>query len=163
MQKYLPEVLTEINENPALLQQMRGDVALTVLFKHAFNPEFKFILPEGEPPYKPDAAPLGMSYAVLRQEMRTFYVFCRADLKPAKREDLFIQLLENVHPSEAKLMIAVKDQNLTELYPNITHQLVYENGFVPNAPVPVTPVDLVIEKIEKVSKPKKSTGAIGPK
>jgi hypothetical protein len=39
-------------------------------------------------------------------------------------------LLENVHPSEAKVLLAVKDQKLTTLYKNITHKLLYDNGFV---------------------------------
>lgn len=148
MQKYLTEQLVEINDNPELLKQRVGDSSFTVLFKHAFNPEFKFLLPEGEPPFKKDAAPIGMTYGNLRQELRTFYVFCRADLKPAKRESLFIQLLENIHPTEAELIVAVKDQELTKLYPNITHQLVFDNGFVTNPPPAKAP---------KVSS-KKSTG-----
>jgi Family of unknown function (DUF6433) len=150
MQKYLPEELTEINANPSMLEQMRGNAALTTLFKHAFDPQFKFLLPEGEPPFKKDPAPMGMSYAILRQELRTFYVFCRADLPAIKREDKFIQLLENVHPSEAELLISIKDQTLTAQYPNITHQLVYDLGFVNNAPP---------EKPKKVVKSKKATGA----
>jgi hypothetical protein len=134
MQKYLTEELTEINDNPELIKQKIGDSAFTVLFKHAFNPEFKFLLPEGEPPFKKDAAPIGMSYAILRQELRTFYVFCRADLTPVKREALFIQLLENIHPTEAALLVAIKDQELSKLYPNITHQMAFDNGFVTNPP-----------------------------
>jgi hypothetical protein len=44
-------------------------------------------------------------------------------------------LLEGVHPTEAKMLIAVKDQELHKLYPKITHKLVYESGFIANAPV----------------------------
>lgn len=150
MQKYLPEQLAEINANPAMLMQMKGDGALSILFKHAFDPQFKFLLPEGRPPFKKDPAPMGMSYAILRQELRTFYIFCRQDLKPIKREDKFIQLLENIHPSEAELLISIKDQTLTAQYPNITHQLVYDCGFVTNVPP---------EKPKKVEPSKKSTGA----
>lgn len=138
MQKYIPELLAEINDNPELLTQMRGDASLTLLFKHAFDPEQKFILPEGDAPFKPDAAPIGMTPAILRQELRKLYVFMRKDLTPIRRETLYIQLLESIHPSEAKVLVAVKDQKLTELYPNITHQLVYENGFVQVPPPEVT-------------------------
>jgi hypothetical protein len=42
---------------------------------------------------------------------------------------MFIQLLENVHPSEAKLVIAIKDQTITELYPNITLDKIVDSGF----------------------------------
>ena len=149
MQKYLPELLTEINNNPKLLETLRNDSALTMLFRYAFVPENKFLLPEGDPPFKPDAAPIGMSMGTLRQELKRLYIFCRADLSPARREDLFVQLLEAVHPTEAALLLAIKDQNLTKLYPKITHQLVFDNEFVKNVP----PV-----KAPKVSKAKKSTG-----
>lgn len=131
MQKYLPEIFKEINENPKEIVKYKGDAALTILFKYAFMKEHKFNLPEGEPPFRPDAAPIGMSPAVLRQELRRLYVFCRDDLKPIKRESLFISLLESVHPSEAELLIAIKDQELHKKYKKITKKLVIENGFVP--------------------------------
>lgn len=150
MQKYLPELLTEINDDPKLLEKLKGDAALTLLFRHAFDPSKKFLLPEGDPPYKPDAAPIGMSMGILRQELKRFYVFCRADLPAIRREDLFIQLLEGVHPSEAELLLAVKDQTLSKKYKKITHKLVYDLGFV-QAPPP--------EKKPKEPKAKKSTGA----
>jgi hypothetical protein len=43
-------------------------------------------------------------------------------------------LLEGVHPEEAKVLIAIKDQKLTKLYPKITHKLVSDAGIIP-APV----------------------------
>ena len=150
MQKYLPELLTEINDDPKLLEKLKGDSALTLLFQHAFDPAKKFLLPDGDPPYKPDAAPIGMSMGILRQELKRFYVFCRADLPAIRREDLFIQLLEGVHPSEAELLLSVKDQNITKKYKNITHELVYNLGFV-QVPPP--------EKKPKEPKAKKSIGA----
>jgi hypothetical protein len=128
---FLPEILEEINKDPKLLStKYKGNSALRIVFEYAFLPEKKFALPEDEPPYRPDAAPIGMSPAILTQELRRFYVFLRTDLKPIKREALFISLLESVHPSEAKLIIAIKDQKLTKLYKKITRKLVEEAGFI---------------------------------
>lgn len=151
MQSFIPELLKEINDDISKLANYKDDAALKILFCAAFMPENKIILPDGVPPYKEDSAPLGMSPAILKQELRKLYVFCRKDLKPVKREDLFIQLLENIHPSEAKILIALKDQNLTTLYPKITHKVVFENGFIPNPPP---------EKVKKESKAKKSIGVV---
>jgi len=129
--RFLPEMLEEINEDPKFLQtKYKGNSALKIIFEYAFLPEKKFILPEDEPPYKPDDAPIGMSPAILTQELRRFYVFLRKDLKPIKRESLFISLLESVHPSEAKLILAVKDQKLHKLYKKVTRKLVEEAGFI---------------------------------
>jgi len=151
MTKYIPETLKEINDNPKLIETMKGDAALTLLFKHAFDPNFKFVLPEGDAPYKPDSAPIGMTPAIFKQELKRLYVFCRTDLPAIRRETLYIQLLENIHPSEAEILVAVKDQKLTKMYPKITHELVYKAGFV-QVPPP--------EKKVKEKKPKEETGKL---
>jgi hypothetical protein len=133
---FLPEILEEINTDPKLLStKYKSNAALRIVFEYAFLPEKKFLLPEDEPPYRPDAAPIGMNPAILTQELRRFYVFLREDLKPIKREALFISLLESVHPTEAKLILAIKDQKIPKLYKKITRKLVEEAGFIaPAAP-----------------------------
>jgi len=135
LKKYLTEILDEINKNPKKLEEYKTDPDIDLLFKYAFHPNGKMILPEGDPPYKPDAAPMGMSPAVFRQELQRLYIFCRKDLTPIKREQLFISLLESIHPDEAKVMIAVKDQKLDKLYKKITRKVVEQAGIVP----PLTP------------------------
>jgi hypothetical protein len=128
---FLPEILEAVNNDPKLLgTKYRGNAALRIVFEYAFLPEKKFLLPEDEPPYRQDAAPIGMNPAILTQELRRFYIFLRKDLKPIKREALFISLLESVHPTEAKLIIAIKDQKLSKLYKKITRKLVEEAGFI---------------------------------
>lgn len=151
MAKYITEILNEINADPKVIEKYKSQAALRLIFEHAFLPEKKFVLPEGTPPYKEDAAPLGMTPANLYQEVRKLYVFCRADLSPIRRETLFIQLLENLHPSEAKLVVAIKEQNLKSLYPKITWKLVSDAGFIPPPPAKEVKV--------KNSKAPESTGA----
>jgi len=129
--KYIPELLEDINKDPKLLEENKNSAVLKLIFEHAFIPEKKFILPEGNPPFKEDAAPLGMSPANLMMEVKKLYVFCREDLTPIRRETLFINLLENIHPSEAKLLLAIKDQKLTKLYKKITRKAVEAAGFIP--------------------------------
>lgn len=130
-QKFIPEILEEINKDPKKIAEYKDDQAIDLVFKYAFHPNGKMLLPEGEPPYRPDAAPIGMSPAVLRHEMNKLYVFCRKDLTQIKREQLFINLLESVHPSEAKIVIALKDRTLDKMYKKITKKLAIEAGFVP--------------------------------
>jgi hypothetical protein len=43
-------------------------------------------------------------------------------------------LIEHIHPTEAEVLIAVKDQKLQKLYPKITWKLVSEAGFIPPPP-----------------------------
>ena len=129
--KYITEVLEEINSDPKTIEKYKNDVALKMLLEYAYLPEKKFDLPEGDPPYKPDDAPIGMSPANLRMEIKRLYIFKREDLKPLRREQLFINLLESVHPDEAKLLLAVKEQKLNKLYKKVTRKVVEEAGFIP--------------------------------
>jgi hypothetical protein len=127
-------MLKEINDNPKAIENYKQEFLLKVIFAHAFLPNYKMNLPEGEPPFKPAAEPMGMTPTNMFSEARRMYVFLREDLSAIKRESLFISLLEGVHPEEAKILIAVKDQKLTKLYPKITHKLVSDAGIIP-APV----------------------------
>ena len=130
--KFIPEILEEINSDPAKIADYKDNAALKILFEYAFLPSKKMCLPEGEPPFKPDVAPIGMSPANLMMELKKLYVFTpERELNQVRRETLFIQLLENVHPSEAKLLLAVKDQTLSKLYKKITVNLLVDNGFLP--------------------------------
>jgi hypothetical protein len=130
MRKYVTVMLDEINADPDKLELYKNDAALRVILMHAFVPQKKFILPEGEPPFKPAAEPMGMTPTNLFSELRRMYVFLREDLTPLKRESLFISLLEGVHPTEAKMLIAVKDQVLHKLYPKITRKLLEKHGLL---------------------------------
>lgn len=155
--KYITEVLKEINDDVSLFQTTYKKVGdggpLGVLFKHAFTAEGKFLLPEGEPPFKKGSEPMGMSPARFITEIKKFYIFCRKDLTPNKREVLFIGLLEGIHPEEAKILIAIKDQTLTKLYPNITRQVVAAAGFIPALTLEQAKVE-VTEVKKSVGKPR---------
>jgi hypothetical protein len=130
--KYLTEILEEVNKEPTALAKYRDNAALKFIFQYSFIPEQKFDLPEGAPPFKEDAAPLGMSPANLIMETKKLYIFTKAkELNKVRKEHLFIQLLENVHPSEAKLLVAVKDQKLNKLYKKVTANLAADYGFIP--------------------------------
>ena len=141
--KYLTEMLDEINKDPKAINNYKDNFLLKVIFAHSFLPNYKFQLPEGEPPFKPAAEPMGMTETNLYVECKRFHnVFCNEKLKPLRREALYIGLLEGVHPEEAKVLNAVKDQKLTKLYPKITWKLVSDAGIIPAAP----------EKEKKVAK-----------
>lgn len=130
--RYIPEILEEVNKDIGALKKYTENIALKIMFQYAFIPEKKFDLPEGDPPFKPDPAPLGMSPSNFIQEIRRWYIFTREKVLPkVRKEQLFIQLLESVHPSEAKILLAIKDQKLTSLYKNITSDVVSQYGFIP--------------------------------
>ncbi len=153
--KYITEVLKELNDNVELLKttyKRTGDNGLLeILFRHAYIPTAKFVLPASNPPFKVNASPLGMTPALFVQEIRKFNIFTRRDLNNTKRELLFIQTLENIHPTEAKILLAIKDQELYKLYPNLTHKVLADAGYIPaQVAVEVAENLAVVESIKQV-------------
>ena len=133
----LYEILGKINEDPKSLQKYNQQFgAIRILLEYAYIPEKKFILPDGDPPFKPDVAPLGMTETNLYTELRRLYVFCRKDLKQIQRETMFVSLLEGLTEAEAKMIIAVKDQKLNKIFPKLTRKWAEEAGFIPKVEKP---------------------------
>jgi hypothetical protein len=132
MAKMITEILADINADYKNAEKyIKQKPALMVIFQHAYLKEKKFLLPEGEPPYKPSVEPAGMTPVNLIQELRRFYVFCRADLPQLKRETMFVGLLEGLSADEVKLMMAVKDQKLSKLYPKLTKKWAESVNLIP--------------------------------
>lgn len=101
-----------VNDKVSLLQQHASDPILIIL-KYAFDPNIKFILPEGSPPYKP--CEFLDQEGRLYSELRRLYLFIEGgnpNLTKVKREFLFIQLIESIDKNDAELLCAVKDKKL---------------------------------------------------
>lgn len=101
---------------------------LRTILKGAFDPSVTFLLPEGEPPYRKDDAPKGFEPSNLHRMTRRFKYFDTGGvgerLDTAKREKMFIDVLESLHPDEAELVILMKDKKLQGKYKGITKKLV---------------------------------------
>ena len=157
MAKYVGEVLSELNKNVNLFngeyKKSGNGGPLGVIFYHAFTKNGKFDLPAGDPPFKPAPEPLGMTPSQFITETRKFHYFCNTRLTSAKREMLFVQMCESIHPDEAKILCAIKDQKLHEMYPNLTPQVAAKAGFVNAEDL----IEVVVEK-KKSSKSKNVKG-----
>lgn len=101
--------------------------ALRSVLKWNFDAGIKSDLPEGEVPYNKNDAPIGTEHTVLEREYRNLWRFIKGanDLTNMKREQLFFQLLEGLHESEAEVICLVKDGNLQDKF-RITHAVVKE-------------------------------------
>ena len=92
-----------VNEKIKILQandsrELRG------IFELAYDNRLKWALPEGTPPYKP----LDKSFdnqGMLHTEMRRMYIFLegKANMPQARREQSFVQLLEQLDPDDAAI------------------------------------------------------------
>lgn len=125
------EILTQISKisrrdaRVAELQKHKGNAALLSVLQGAFDPRIEWVLPPGIPPYKKNDLPDLQS--VFYKEIRKLYLFVKGgndNLKPLRRETLFIELLEQLDPADADLLCLIKDKKLP--YKGINAQLVRE-------------------------------------
>ena len=110
----------------ARLQKNSGS-ELKQILGYTFDKNVKWLLPEGPPPYKPvdDAADIQGQF---KAELRRLYLFVDGDtetqqnLKPMRREQLFIELLEAIHPNDATLLVAMSERKLP--FKSLTREVV---------------------------------------
>ena len=102
---------------------------LRMVLKSSFDPNIVWLIPEGEVPYTANNAEEGTEHTVLRREARKLYRFIKGGddaLPQFKRENLFIQILEGLHSSEAQLLIDAKDKKLHQVYKGLSENVVKE-------------------------------------
>lgn len=109
--------------------QKYSSPALKVILGYTYDPNIKWLLPEGTPPYKAlenhqDAE------GRLVAETKKFYLFiegpsdAQRNLTPLRREQLFIGMLESIDPRDALVLIGMKERKLP--FKSITRKLVAE-------------------------------------
>ena len=130
---FMNEILELVSEQKtdakkvALLREYECD-ALKSLFIWNFDDSIISLLPEGKVPYKPNENPLGTDHSSLRREQRNLYMFVKGGndaLSTIRRETIFIQMLEGLHPDEADIIVAVKDGDLEDMY-DVSFEVVEE-------------------------------------
>ena len=101
-----------------ILQEYRND-ALTAILIWNFDDSIISVLPPGEVPYKGNEVPVGTDHTSLRREWKHLYNFVKGgndSLNGLRRETMFIQMLEGLHPEEAKILCLTKDKQLQTKY-----------------------------------------------
>lgn len=114
-----------------VLLKYKDMAALRDILRGMFDDKLVFLLPEGKPPYtpnKPESTP-----STLLRKHRDFGWYVRGgpgtDLPAFKREKMFIELLESIHPDDALIVLAmvskkspIKGLNkklVQEVFPNL--------------------------------------------
>lgn len=135
MSLYVHEVLEKVasakdKKDKIDILKKYNSLALRNILRGSFDTSLEFILPEGKPPYREDDAPEGYTRSTLQHKSKQFAYFIKGgpgeSLPSFKRERMFIEILEGVHPKEADIVIAMKDKKLNKLYKGITKSLVEE-------------------------------------
>jgi hypothetical protein len=137
------EIFTKVNnakdkpKKVAVLRQYRSE-ALENFLMAAFNPSITWLLPEGDVPYIPNEAPDGTEHTRLSHEARKLHHYVQRegtpqgsflgnpDINSAKREMMFIQLLEGLSAGEAEDLCLAKEQSLNKKYKGLNANVVRE-------------------------------------
>jgi len=118
--------------------------SLRMIIKASFDPKIEWVLPEGNVPFKRNDAPEGTEHSTLAYEARKLWHFIKgADNATVqfKKEQMFIQMLEGLHESEADLLVAAKDKRLHQVYKGLSEPVVIEAfGWTEDFTVPEPPV-----------------------
>lgn len=98
----------------ALLQAHAPNKALLELLRLCYSDKVVWLLPEGIPPYKKNDT-LDETDNGLYAEIRKLYLYLQGgnpNLHQVRREALFVQILESIHPDEAELLLKIKDRKI---------------------------------------------------
>ena len=126
--KALYEIVDEVRKSKnvkikADILRQNESTALIDMLQLTYNPSIQWILPEGDPPYQAaegvdeEGSGTDLEGALIGQ-MRMMKYFIAVDgnvledVKPAKREVVFIRLLETIAPKDAKLVLEMKQRSI---------------------------------------------------
>ena len=111
----------------AKLQSFEQNETFMTILQAAFDARVVWELPDSDPPYV-EPEDMMDNTGGLYQEARKLYIFTKnsrsANIHSIKRERLFIEMLESIHPYEAELLLSIKNKKVP--YKGITKKLVDE-------------------------------------
>lgn len=138
MQKMIHEILNEVATSTEktkkidLLRQHNCQ-ALREVLRYGMSPQLKFFTQE-VPKYRVDNAPEGMSFNSLFNESRRFYILTQPEVERGicgkttalkRKQEILVQILENIHPGEAQLMESIVRGDFAKKY-GLTKKLIEE-------------------------------------
>jgi len=112
MKQYVYEVLLEVGKKRSKEEKIKvlkenESWALKDVLKGTLDDKIQWLIPEGDPPYQPSEAHNHPSN--LLRENKKFAYFAKGGpgtkMPAFKRENLFVGLIEGIHPEDAKVVI----------------------------------------------------------
>mgnify|MGYP006995735354 CR=1 FL=1 len=134
MDLLISEILDKVSkaktkQDKVALLKKHNTPALRMVIKSSFDPKIKWLLPEGEVPFKRNDAPIGTEHSVLSYESRKLYHYIEggnSQITQRKKETMFVQMLEGLHETEADVLVAAKDGLLHQMYKGLSANVVKE-------------------------------------
>ena len=116
----------KIDERIEVLKEYRNEALVSLLIWN-FDESVISMVPEGTVPYEKNDVPIGTDHTTLRREWKRLYNFVKGgndSLSSIRRETMFIQMLEGLHPDEADILCLVKDKMLAAKYTKLNQEIV---------------------------------------
>lgn len=120
MQRSIASIIAEVeketdpNKQAEILKKNSSSTLKTII-GYSMDPTVNWLLPEGDPPYRPIAKGTdqeGRLYADARRLMYFINTPEGLEVKPIRREMLFIEFLESIDADDAKLILRCKNKAL---------------------------------------------------
>ncbi|HET8687625.1 MAG TPA: DUF6433 family protein [Methanosarcina sp.] len=130
---FLSEIFQEANDSQdpvSVLQSYRQkEIRLTSILGYCIHPGFciKNQIPDGEPPFKKTEYPMEKAIMNVLDLHNKLYIMMNPNLKRFKKEEFFVNWLESMHPTDAQILVAIKDQELDRLYPKLTKDVIRQS------------------------------------
>jgi Family of unknown function (DUF6433) len=104
--------------------KMNESFPLLTVLQGIYDPRVQFDLPDTDPPYKVNDVP-DQEHVLIRESKKLGYFVKGANNLPtAKREQMYIELLERCAPDDAKLLLGIKNKKYP--FKGITEDIVRE-------------------------------------
>ena len=120
MNKGVAEILEEAAkletvEDRAEHLKKNNTPALQTALYYCYHNEINWQLPDTDPPYKPRGKEEDLQN-VFKKDFRKVRMFVQGkdydNVKPMKREMLFIEFIESLDPDDAKLILSIKNKKM---------------------------------------------------
>lgn len=93
---------------------------LKEILSYTYDENIIWLLPEGDPPYTPSKDnPVDLLTGLVQQMRRVTIMLNIGDypnLKSSRREEIFIEIIQTIHPDDAKLLLSMKNRKLSFQY-----------------------------------------------
>ena len=140
------------SEKVTFLKKWGDNFAIKSILQGCYNPNVKFLLPAGSPPYQEnDPTMVETRLYGMAKRFNMFVEGGRNIASQTKREMLFIELLESIHPEDAKIVLnmVAKTDPVEGMTQNVAHL-----AFPDLIPEPAVVVEEVVEAEVVEAKPK---------
>ena len=103
--------------------------ALKAVIKSSFDPNIQWAIPKGDVPFTRNDVPIGTEHTVLATQSNKLWHFIRGadnETPQFKKEQMFIQMCEGLHETEAELLVNAKDKKVHQVYKGLSANVVRE-------------------------------------